>query len=239
MKEQKKDVRETGQGRGGSSSPRGCHLRSEKGIVLVMVIVLSAVALLIMTTLIYLITTGTQVSGLQKRYKTALEAGIGGSNIFHQLIGLRAQTADTNAFTADLNSSSLNSALTTSNACWGVLSAATYTGLAAKLMTPSTSWVNCDTSISIDPAVPATYDMSIELGTTTKYNVYAKIVATTEGNTAGATAHLRSGGVVRMRGGASGSITVMTKPYIHAIEVLSENSAQSDERAKLSVIYQY
>jgi hypothetical protein len=50
----------------------GSFLRSEKGIVLVVVLVLSAVALALMTAMIYMITIGTQISGLQKRYKTAL-----------------------------------------------------------------------------------------------------------------------------------------------------------------------
>ncbi len=235
MKEQKTDVRGTGQGRGGSSSSRSCHLRTERGVVLVVVIVLSAVALLIMTTLIYMITTGTQVSGLQKRYKTALEAGVGGSDVFYQLIALRAETAGTNAFKANLDSFSLNSALTTAGTCQGLLSATTYTGLAAKLLTPSTSWVNCDRSVTIDPNTPTTYDMKIELGTTTKYSVYAKIVATTEGNTGGDESLLNRGVV----DANSGLVAVMARPYIYAIEAVSENSARNDERAKLSIVYQY
>ena len=48
------------------------HLRSEKGFVLIVVIVLSAVALTIVTALLYMIMSGSQISGLQKRYKTAL-----------------------------------------------------------------------------------------------------------------------------------------------------------------------
>lgn len=235
MKERKKEVREAGEGRCENASPRDCRRRSERGIVLVMVIVLSAVALLIMTTLIYMITTGTQVSGLQKRYMTALEAGVGGSDIFYQLIALRAETGSTNAFTANLSSFNLNPALTTSNACTGLLSAATYTGLAAKLMTPSTSWVNCDRSLAIDPAVPTTYDMKIELGTATKYSVYAKIVATTEGNTGG-DEDLMSNPVVNAN---TGEVAVVPRPYMYAIEAVSENSANRDERAKLSIVYQY
>jgi len=232
MNENKKDIREKEQRRSESSSFRSCYLRSERGVVLVMVIVLSAVALAIMTALIYMITIGTQVSGLQKRYKTALEAGVGGSDIFYQLIALRAETAGTNAFTANLNSFSINSAVTTTGACTGVLGGTNYTGLAAKLLTPSISWVNCDRSISIDPYTPATYDMSIVLGT---YSVYAKIVATTTGNTGG-DGSLENQGVVNAN---SGQVAVMARPYLYAIEAVSENSARIDERAKLSIVYQY
>src|SRR5574341_2459701 len=77
------------------------YLGSERGIVLIVVIVLSAVALALMTALIYMITTGTQISGLQKNYKTALEAGVGGGDIFYQLIATRAETAGQASFDAN------------------------------------------------------------------------------------------------------------------------------------------
>ena len=54
-------------------------LRNDRGIALVMVLVLSGIALAIMAGLIYMATSGTQVSGLQKRYKTALEGGLAGA----------------------------------------------------------------------------------------------------------------------------------------------------------------
>jgi hypothetical protein len=219
----------------GTDARRGL-LSTERGVVLVVVIILSAVVLLIMTTLIYMVTTGTQVSGLQKRYKTALEAGAGGSDVFYQLIALRGQEADTNAFKANLDSFNLNTDLTTPGACTGVLSGATYTGLQAKLLTPSTSWgVNCDSSISIDPNTPASYDMKIELGTTTKYSVYAKIVATTEGNTGGDIGLLNKGVV----SANTGEVAVMPISYDYAIEAVAVNSSRADERAKLSILYEY
>lgn len=236
MQRQNLNVGEAEERRGGNSSLFGRQLRSEKGMVLLMVIVLSAVSLLIMTTLIYMITMGTQVSGLQKRYKTALEAGIGGSDIFIQLIALRAETGGTNAFTANLNAFSLNPSLTTPGACSGLVSAATYSGLAAKLLTPRTTWTNCNSSITIDPAISTSYDMKIDLGTTEKYSVYAKIVSTTDGNTGGDD-NLANKGVVS--GASSGSVEVMARPYLYAIELVSESNTRKDERAKLSVMYQY
>ena len=211
------------------------HRRSERGIVLVMVIVLSAVALLIMTALIYMITMGTQISGLQKRYKTALEAGIGGGDIFYQVIATRAQSSDISSLTANLNSFNLNAALTTPGACSGLYSGATHTGLAAKLMTPSASWAGCNSSLAINPADPSSYDMRMQLGTTMRYNVYAKIVATTDGNSGGDLG-LVGKGVVSAN---TGEVAVTPIPYLYAIEVVAENTARQDERAKLSVLYQY
>lgn len=212
-------------------------LRSERGVVLVVVIVLSAVALILMTTLLYMLSSGTQISGLQKRYKTALEAGIGGGDIFYELIALRAEDASTASFKANLDSFNLNSAITTPDTCAGSLvSGATYSALAAKLITPTSTWsAGCDRSLSIDTAVASTYDMKMELGTATKYTVYAKIVATTDGNS-GSDEGLLNKGVVAAN---TGEVAVTPIPYLYAIEVLAENNDRKDERARLSIVYQY
>src|SRR4030043_1051567 len=77
-------------------------IRNEKGIALVMVLVLSAIVLIIMAGLIYMLTTGTQISGMQKKYKNASEAGIGGRDITYQLIGLRGDASRTASFLADV-----------------------------------------------------------------------------------------------------------------------------------------
>jgi hypothetical protein len=211
---------------------------NEKGIALVMILVLSAIALAIMAGLIYMITTGTQVSGMQKRYKTALEAGVGGSDITYHLIGLRGEPSSTASFLTAL--STISPALTTSNSCTGTnRDGKPFTGLAAKLNTPSTSWsADCNTdSVAINPAVLTTYDMRLDLGASPypTYRVYAKIVDTVEGNTGGEEGLLGKG-VVYV---GSGEISVMKIPYLYAIEVDAENRDNPSERAKLSILYQY
>ena len=182
---------------------------------------------------------GTQISGLQKRYKTALEAGEGGGDVLYQLIATRAESAGVQSLSSGLNAvPGVNfSTQTTSADCTGLVSGVTYSALQAKLMTPSSSWSpECNGgSVSIDPLTPSTYDMKIELGTTTKYSVYAKIVATTDGNSGGDLS-LQTRGVVSSN---SGEVAVMPIPFLYAIEVVSENGARIDERAKISTLYQY
>jgi len=210
------------------------RLRSEKGVVLVVVIVLSAVALLIMTTLIYMVTTGTQISAHQKNYKTALEAGIGcGGEIFYTLINTRAHGGKIAFLTNELSDYNINMLVETPSTCSGMVSLATYTGFAARLMSSSTTWENCDRFITIDPADASTYDMKTQCGTTTRYDTYAKIVATSPGNTGGDD-DLVNRGVID-----TGKIAVQPMPYLYAIEVYSENSSKVGERAKLSILYQY
>jgi len=215
------------------SGARRKMLSSEKGVVLIVVIVLSAVVFVIMTTLIYMITTGTQVSGLQKRYKTALEAGAGGSDIFYQFIALRG-SGETD-FINNLTTFNINLSSPPNTTCTGVISGATYTGFTAKLMTPSPNWVNCDRALNIDTEAPSTYDVRVQLGTTTRYNVYAKIVATVSGNTGGESTLLTKGVV----SANSGEVTVSPVSSLYAIEAVAENNARRDERAKFSILYQY
>jgi hypothetical protein len=79
--------------------------------------------------------------------------------------------------------------------------------------------------------------MRIQLGTTTRYNVYAKIVATTPGNTGADTALQKSG--VTGGGAGSGEVPMVAEPYLYAIEAVAVNSSRADERAKLSILYEY
>src|SRR4030043_137911 len=112
-------------------------LLNEKGIALVMILILSAIALAIMAGLIFMITTGTQVSGLQKRYTTAFEAGKGGVDITFQLLAARGdpnipgfhQTASSTCMTDKLNKSTKD-------------------------------WTStCDKLLTIIPGTDSTYDM--------------------------------------------------------------------------------
>lgn len=214
----------------------GCGIKSERGVVLLVVIVLSAVALMIMTALLYMITTGTQTSGLQKRYKTAMEAGEGGGDVFYQLIATRGDASRVASLVSSLSTISFTPSVLTG--CSGTTRNGTsVSGLAAKLTTPSTSWVGCNRSLAINTADASTYDMRILLGTTTQYSVYAKIVAATEGNTGGGD-DLSNCGSVNCGGG---DVEVAPAPTLYAIELVSQNSITTrlDERAKLSVLYQY
>jgi hypothetical protein len=218
-------------------------LKNEKGIALIMVLVLSVVILAIIAGLVYMITSGTQISGMQKRYKTALEAGVGGVDITYQIIGLRGEITSINSFKNSMPSF-LNLDIVTPNTCitrniTDCTDIGSYTGIAAKSNLPTMCWSGCDFSQTIDPLNnPTSYDISLELPgilTTPTYNVYAKIVDTVLGNSGGDEGLLKSGVV----SANAGEVTVMSIPYLYTIEVDAENAANPSERAKLSILYQY
>lgn len=219
-------------------------LGNEKGIALALVLVLSAIALGMMTGLIYMLTSGTQVSGIQTRYRSALEAGKGGADVMLQIIKLGRYGGDTTGFTNLTNA--LTSTQTTPTSCTGttVLNQPVITfpleddhsGLSTKLNTSSTTWVGCDTLMQIDPAVATSYDIKFNLGQAPNpvYTLYLKIVDTVEGNSGSVSGTWSGGGVVYSK-----ELSAPSQPYLYTIELEAENAANPTERAKFSVLYAY
>lgn len=102
-----------------------------------------------------------------------------------------------------------------------------------KLNLPTDQWnAACDNTLTIVPGNPATYDLTLNLG---NYTAYAKIVDTVPGNTV-AGAQLEKPQVVST---GTGEIVVMGLPYLYTMEVQAEETANPQERAKASVLYQW
>ncbi len=216
-------------------------IRNEKGIALVMILVMSAIALAIMAGLIYMITAGTQISGMQKRYETAREAAKGGADVTYQLIDAKGDPGipgiGLNIITPNTCITHPTAILPDGRPCTIIGS---YTGIATKLNLPTFCWSGCDSSMSINPPPLSspdntTYDMRFDLEASPypTYRVYGKIVDTIEGNS-GVDEGLGGKGVV-----SSGEITVVSKPYLYTIELDAENRDNPSERAKYSILYQY
>lgn len=193
-------------------------LGNERGIALALVLVLSVIALGVMTALIYMLTSGSQISGVQKRYRSAAEAGKGGTDIIFQTIAARGNLSLT-------TSASFQNLSTFADPC-----------LTDKLTKATANWnAACDKSVTINPATTTTYDMKFDIGTDPVYTVYTKIVDTVEGNSAPDTG-LQKSGVVSTN---TGEVTVKSVPYLYTIEVDAGNASNPTERSKLSVLYQY
>jgi hypothetical protein len=147
-------------------------LRSEKGFALAFVLILATIALVMTLAMLMMVSRGSYISGQQKRYRTAVEAGRGGVESMLQLIKSRGVAA-------------------------GYMQVDNQANLDKKLITPTTAWVGLDNAIEIDPAVSTTYDMRVDLGA---YRVYSKIVDTVQGNS-GASEELLKTGVVNTSSG--------------------------------------
>jgi len=177
---------------------------------MVMVLVLAMVALALTAGMLYMLARGGYMSGMEKRYKTALEAGIGGTGVALQLIGGRG-----------VLSMPANNLVVNDNT------------IATKLTNPTASWgAGVDSSVSISPENSATYDARFDLG---EYRVYAKIVDTVRGNSGSDEGLLKSGVV----NAGTGELVVVSMPYLYTVEILSQRATNPNERAKLSILYEY
>lgn len=203
-------------------------LASESGIALVMVLILSAISLAIMAALIYMITSSTQVSGIQKRYKTALQAGKAGAQATYGFIGGRGF----------MNMTGLDNFASSSVQGTGTIDGVSVTQSCNtwKLDYSTSMWpLACDKDLSINPDVSSTYDISFDIGTTPEYTVRSKIVDTVEGNSGGGEGLLKSGVV----SSESGEVAVVSKPYLYTIEVDAQKKDNPKERGKYEILYQY
>ena len=87
--------------------------------------------------------------------------------------------------------------------------------------------------MTINPATSTSYDMRFDLGANPAYRVYVKIVTTIEGNT-GADLGLIKDQVTGSNEGGG-----LTMSYVYTLEIDAENTANPNERAKMSILYQY
>ncbi|MHB1026073.1 MAG: hypothetical protein ACYC24_10280 [Desulfobacteria bacterium] len=177
---------------------------------MVFVLILAAISLAMTLAMLIMVSRGSYVSGQQKRFRTAVEAGRGGMEAMFQMISTRGIV--TTPYT--------NQVFPTAGA------------LGTKLAGPIATWGGLDNTSTIDPGVVTSYDMRIDLGT---YTVYTKIVDTVDGNS-GADEGLIKTAVVNA---GSGEVTVVSVPYLYTIEVLSQSTVNPTERSKLSILYQY
>src|SRR5512135_2441319 len=61
-------------------------IRNEKGIALVMVMVIALIGLAMVSTLLFMVTQGTRISGFQRVFRSTDEAGLGGAQIATQVV---------------------------------------------------------------------------------------------------------------------------------------------------------
>src|SRR5512145_1221193 len=102
---------------------------------MVVVLILMMVALALSGGMLYMLARGGYMSGMEKRYKTALEAGMGGTDVALQLIGGRG------TLTLPSNNLVVNGTLMT------------------KLDNNTAAWgAGVDSSMGINPDNTATYD---------------------------------------------------------------------------------
>ncbi|MEW6595223.1 MAG: hypothetical protein AB1413_10175 [Thermodesulfobacteriota bacterium] len=192
-------------------------LGNERGIALVMALVLGLIGMLMITAIIYMVGTGTWIGGSKKRYQTALNASHGGMNFFAREIIQRV-----------VGGATLSSLGTFGGILTPVASDANFT---TKLTT--TGRIG-DAGYPVDnPDATLTFIFTAPTPTMT---VNTAIVGASRGNSGTSSNVLVGGGVVNT---GSGTVTPQHIPYLYQTDIQSQSGVFARERARLSSIYAY
>lgn len=201
------------------------YLKNNDGIALVTSLMLTLISLTMIMALLYIVTQSTRASGTNKRYKTALEASYGGSELF---------TKDVLPFLLQNYGSATLSATAAATFSAVTLNIPDQTCLQSKLTLPSGKWpAGCSNSPSPKQSPDVTFNLLSATGN--PYTIYSKIVETMLGNTDVSGLQLEGAGVAE---GTSG-ITPQHFPYLYRLEIQGEKSIASSVQANIEVLYAY
>ncbi len=225
------------------------YIKNEKGIALVMVLILSLIGLAIVSALLFMLTQGTIMSGGQKFYRTAEEASYGGMELATAYLGnrglLNIPAGGAFSWTSGPFASGCNCGdpYDPDDNLDRITNA--RSGRCDKLCNPSSQWTAASLGYAVadaqalDPTLRP--DFQFRLGITpATFDIFAKIVDTVQGNsdTSGlvTSGELGGAGVVASN---TGLISPPHNPYLYRLEVQSQATNNPRERARLSVLYAF
>lgn len=208
-------------------------IKDRQGIALVTSLMLTLISLTIVMAVMYMITQSVQQSGMVKRYKTALEASYGGTDIMmKELVPEILKNAESATLFNDLEDKySLISLAVNPDADM-------RSCFQRKLTMQVSEWqddkcVAANQSVNAKELPDLQFNMQAMSGA--PYTVYAKIVDTLRGNTDMSGLQLEGSGVAE-------TLTVLTPkniPYVYRMEIQAERSTNAVEQGNISVVYAY
>ena len=212
-------------------------LRNEKGIALVMTMVIALIGLGVVSVLLFLVIQGTSMSGYHRFFRTADEAAVGGADVAAEFIRdrgfavpnlLNPQRVNGSPEDAAYAASCLNNKLITARGGANLLAAG--------------AWVNCTSgALTANPGTRP--DLQFDTPSVTglaSYRVFVKIVDTVAGNseTTGivTVGELYGAGVIAS---SSGEVSPPHIPYLYRVEVQAQDAINPRERARYTGLYVY
>ena len=219
-------------------------LRDERGIALVMVLILALIGLMIVSALMFMATSGTIGSGAFRAYRTAEEASYGGAEIAAEYAVNRGALP---LFGLPLGCNCGDPLVATDNTDLDAGNARTCR--CDKLCNATADWAfggeawSCDENagvaglqINLTPDA-ATDDFPMTLG---NFIVSAKIVDTVVGNSdmggIVASGELGGSGVVAA---TTGMVSPPSRPYLYRMEIDARSTINPREHSRISMLYAY
>ena len=202
---------------GATVAPTPAILGNERGIALVMALILGLIGMLMIASLLYMAGTGIWTGGSKKRYQTALQASYGGINFFTKEIIQNGMGGTT------------------------LSSMGTYNGIFTPMVSDANFTKKLTTSGNVSDGIyPADNpDATLTLAFTAptpNITVNSAILSTAIGNSGTSSNVLVGGGVVN---NASGTVTPQPIPYLFKIGIQGQSTLNPMENARLSGIYAY
>jgi len=204
--------------------------KNQKGIALIVALVVAFIILVLGSMALYITTQGTKMSGSFKQYRSAVDAADGAFNETKKILGDIKYNANAVIHIlpdSDIKKNCLNYKLTKPTINWSDEALGSHScrgNTVAKAVS-----TNIEDIISF-------YDIKYTLG---NYNVYLKITNSATGNTADITNNnLTSGGVTGKKTGAD-VIHPPTIPFLYRIDIVSQSKLNANDRAVISVLYGY
>lgn len=209
------------------------------GVALVLVLVIIVISAGLLAAIMYYTLTGSEISGLQRKYQVSKEASLGAIDVFtrdiipsllqNQAIGLSGIAAGLAQGAGIVNSITAD---TSRNTCF-------LNKLTSSPLVSTGTWTGCvadDTNA--DPTVrpDITFKLLNASGSTRPFDVNLKIIDTVAGNSDMSGISLQGTGVVE-----SGLGTISTRhfPYLYTIEVQGQLENSTTERAEFEILYAY
>lgn len=225
-------------------------LKNNKGVALVTSLMFTMISLVICMALLYMVTSGVRTSGAYKRYRTALDASYGATEIVtRDLVGKALQVLK-GAPADEFNASFLS-------AMGGLASPSFSECLQMRANTPTREWTGACANPTLSPNHNPDITFNLNAASGSPYKVYTKIVDTREwrflsfsATSAGVPVIISNkiaGNTERSnieslgKGATSGGkdVKVPHYPYIYKIEIQGERAENPTEKANISAMYAY
>ena len=208
---------------------------NKTGVALVLVLMIVVLSAGLLAAIMYYTMTGTEISGLQRKYETSKEASLGALEIFTKDIipgVLQDQAGGLSGITNNLikGSGAIVDVVTpgSSNPCFN-----------SKLTTTTGSWLSeCVDPTNTDPTIGTdiTFNLLSVTGSTRPYVVNAKIIDTAVGNSSMSGVDLETGGVVET---GSGEIETRHFPFLYTMMIQGQLQNNTSQRANFEILYAY
>lgn len=202
------------------------HVRNERGVVMMMVLLIATITLAVTTTMLYMLLQSTRFSGFQKRLATSAEAAMAGTDVIREIITRGSPETGMNVPLKTALAGSINFSTLITNSCF-----------LDKLDKHTYNWgTACDKDLDmVTLGADADYDFMFTLG---DYNVYTKIVYTIRGNTAAGGSTDRFSNLCVVHCGTGSGFAGLAIPATYAIEVDAQHHVRPNDSTKLSILYQ-